>query len=251
MNGSQFNRDRRQREYSQRDCVTLANSLSSLSFGVLLCEKEVILEGFLSHKAVVKQNMRQQALVILSKRSECLCASTRACWCSVVSLSVSLCISLSLISVSLCVSISVFFSLSVSEYLSVLVSLPHSLSVSISVLAFHPSVSALPPRESSSRIVFPPPETQSFSPDPDGPEWLHLPPGGRRRQRAALTLDSYSLLPSLAWPSPGPGGVAHCSGGLGLGAVFGAGGKHALPALTLLSAHPHSRAPSPILLTCR
>ena len=38
----------------ETDCVISASSLTSLGFGLLLCEKEIVLEGFLPHGAVVK-----------------------------------------------------------------------------------------------------------------------------------------------------------------------------------------------------
>lgn len=82
------------------------------------------------------------------------------------------------------------------------------LSSSISVFVFNlphlPSLFqslcwALPLHGSSSRTGFPPPETQSSSPDPDGPGWLHLPPRVGRRQRATLTqtLPPHSLALSV------------------------------------------------------
>lgn len=86
------------------------------------------------------------------------------------------------------------------------------LSSSISLFVFNLSLCppppqslcwALPPHGSSSRTGFPPPETQSSSPDPDGPGWLHLPPKVGRRQRATLTPDSSSPFPGLVCaPTP-------------------------------------------------
>lgn len=101
----------------------------------------------------------------------CVCASYRGCGCSLICL-------------HLCLP----------QFLSVF-SLP--LSVPASVLAFPPSVPALPPHGSSARTGFPPPETRSSSPGPAGPGWLHLPPRAGRRRGATVTPDI--PLPSLSW----------------------------------------------------
>ena len=49
-------RDGRGSGVIETNCVTLAHSLTSLGFRVLLCEKEITLEPPLSHRAVVKKN---------------------------------------------------------------------------------------------------------------------------------------------------------------------------------------------------
>lgn len=108
-----------------------------------------------------------------------------------VSLSLSLYLSLSY---SFSVSQSLFLSLPVFEYLSQSQSL--CLLAAISVLGFPPCALASPPRGSSSRTGSPPPETQSSSPGPLGPGWLHLPPGVGKGQR---TTD-----PRLLFPVPQP-----------------------------------------------
>lgn len=78
-------------------------------------------------------------------------------------------------------SLSISVSFSVSEYLSLSLPVSVSLSVScISVLVSPPSALALPPHGPSSRTGFLLPETQSSVLDPDGPGWLHLPPGVER-----------------------------------------------------------------------